>query len=171
METIVRWLKLVLPFVKLNSDGSVGSNIARMGGIILNFNGDVIIAYASSLNHCKVIYAEMRGLSYGLDLCYKLNITNVAIEVDALSLILLLKKDIMCYSDFFYIMRKIKSLLSGLNFILGHIFCEGNTCADFLAKKGCLINGMEEFTGINLPPQLRGLVRLDKLGIPYIRSM
>ncbi|KAI0529110.1 hypothetical protein KFK09_001657 [Dendrobium nobile] len=171
MEKVVRWVKPVYPFVKLNSDGSVSSNTAGMGGIIRNFNGDVIIAYASPLNHCKVIYDEMRGISYGLELCHRTGITNVAIEVDALSLIQMINKDIMCYPDFFHIMRKIKSLLAGLNFTLIHIFREGNACADFLAKKGSLINDLEEFSNSNLPQQLRGLVRLDKLGLPYIRVL
>lgn len=133
--------------------------------------GDVIIAYASSLNHCKVIYAEMRGLSYGLEVCYRLGIRNVAIEVDALNLIQLVNKNTICYPDFFYIIRKIKMLLVGLNFTLIHIFREGNACADYLVKKGTLINEVEEFYSFNLPQQLRGLVFLDKLGMAYIRPV
>ncbi|PKU77475.1 Putative ribonuclease H protein [Dendrobium catenatum] len=171
MDKVVRWVKPVYPFVKLNSDGLVGSNIAEMGGIIQNFKGDVIISYASPLNHCKVIYAEMKGLAYGLEVCVRIGITNVVIEVDALSLIQLLNNNIMCYPDFFYIMRKIKSLMAGLNFSLVHIFREGNACADFLAKKGSLLDDVEAFSSINIPQQLCGLVRLDKLGLPYIRSI
>ncbi|PKU79138.1 hypothetical protein MA16_Dca000482 [Dendrobium catenatum] len=110
----------------------------------------------------------MRGLSYGLELCYKIKVTNVVIELDALSLIQLLNKNIMCYPKFIYILRKIKILMEGLNCTLVHIFREGNACANFLAKKGCLINGMKEFSSINLPQQLKGLVRLKKLGMPYI---
>ncbi|PKU70821.1 hypothetical protein MA16_Dca010801 [Dendrobium catenatum] len=51
-----------------------------------------------------------------------------------------------------------------------HIFREGNACADWLAKKGCQISVVEEFGEPELPLVLHGLVRLDKLGLPYIRS-
>ncbi|PKU83073.1 Putative ribonuclease H protein [Dendrobium catenatum] len=171
MEKFVRWVKPIFPFVKMNSDGSVGSNMAGMGGIIRNFKGDVLIAFAGPLHHCKVLFAEMMGLSYGLELCYKMGFNNVAIEIDALSLIHLIRKNTMSDPEFFYNIRKIKCLLDGLNFSLNHIFREGNACADFLATKGGQINSVEEFSNITLPQQLRGLVRLDKLGIPYIHSI
>ncbi|PKU83496.1 Putative ribonuclease H protein [Dendrobium catenatum] len=171
LDIVVKWVKPVYPFVKLNSDGSVGSNTAGMGGIIRNFKGDVIIAYASPLNHCKVIYAEMKGLAYWLEVCVRIGVTNFVIEVDALSLIQLLNNNIMCHPDFFYIMRKINTLMAGFNFNLIHIFREGSACADFLAKKGSLLDDVEEFSGSNIPQQLCGLVRLDKLGLLYIRSI
>ncbi|PKU77873.1 hypothetical protein MA16_Dca005705 [Dendrobium catenatum] len=51
-----------------------------------------------------------------------------------------------------------------------HIFREGNACADWLAKLGCQCASFKEFEASNMPAFLRGLVKLDKLGLPYIRS-
>ncbi|KAI0516137.1 hypothetical protein KFK09_008809 [Dendrobium nobile] len=38
----------------------------------------------------------------------------------------------------------------------------GNACADYLAKKGTLINDVEEFSSLNLPQQLRGCFHLEE---------
>lgn len=73
-----------------------------------------------------------------------------------------------CLQDF-YIIRKINTLLAKLNFTASHVFREGNQCADWLARFGA-------HSGIffGSQPELLtcfsycGMIRLDKLGFPFI---
>ncbi|KAL0927325.1 hypothetical protein M5K25_001488 [Dendrobium thyrsiflorum] len=83
-ERIVRGIKPSPPFVKLNSNGSVGDCCAGMGGFIHNHLSGIITAYAGPLKSCKVITVELCGLAQGLDICRRLEISHVLIEVDAL---------------------------------------------------------------------------------------
>ncbi|PKU80845.1 hypothetical protein MA16_Dca009256 [Dendrobium catenatum] len=61
-------------------------------------------------------------------------------------------------------------LLFNLNYTINHIYREGNACADWLAKMGCIVPTLQEFDENNIPLMLRGLTRLDKIGLPYIRA-
>ncbi|KAL0911842.1 hypothetical protein M5K25_017767 [Dendrobium thyrsiflorum] len=47
---------------------------------------------------------------------------------------------------------------------------EGNACANWLARWGCGSDHFAEFSGSNLPPALNGFVRLDKVGVPYVKD-
>ncbi|KAL0922608.1 hypothetical protein M5K25_006606 [Dendrobium thyrsiflorum] len=73
-DRIVRWIKPSPPYVKLNSDGSVGSSSAGPGGTVRNHLRNVIAAFVDSLNLCNVITAELMALSCGLDICHRLGI-------------------------------------------------------------------------------------------------
>ncbi|KAL0912637.1 hypothetical protein M5K25_018624 [Dendrobium thyrsiflorum] len=75
------------------SDGSIGTGFAGIGGIIRYQYGGVISAFAGPLNLCRVITAELMGLSHGLDICNRLGIQHVAIEVDAKLLILIIHNE------------------------------------------------------------------------------
>jgi len=58
---------------------------------------------------------------------------------------------------------------SSLNVQVKHVFREGNMVADYLAKHGAA-GGSMNFIGEEVSPErLGGLLRTDRLGIPYIR--
>ncbi|KAL0912108.1 hypothetical protein M5K25_018058 [Dendrobium thyrsiflorum] len=167
---MVRWIKPSLPFVKLNTDGSVGSNFSGAGGIIRNEKGSLLAAFASPLNVNNVITAELLGLAEGLDLCNKLGFNFVEIEVDAEWLIQIFVKGVDGSPQNFYVIRKIKHQLAALNYSMSHIYREANACADWLAKYGCHLDSLIVFNSENLPPMVNGFVKLDKIGMPYIRA-
>ncbi|PKU66611.1 hypothetical protein MA16_Dca024093 [Dendrobium catenatum] len=66
-------------------------------------------------------------------------------------------------------MRSIRNLLSLMNFMISHIFREGNVCADWLANKGSHLVGYEEIDISNLDLSFRGMLLVDKASLPYIR--
>ncbi|PKU73164.1 Putative ribonuclease H protein [Dendrobium catenatum] len=157
-------------YLKLNADGSVGISFAGFGGIIRDNVGQVIVAYAGPLSPCKVIFAELMGLLKGLYICNNRGFLNIEIEVDALLLIQIIKNvDVFC-PQFFYFIRKICMALPTLNYMINHVFRQGNACVDCLAKHGSRLEEDMEFGTDNLPHILKGFVNLDKIGLPYIRS-
>ncbi|PKU62685.1 hypothetical protein MA16_Dca028238 [Dendrobium catenatum] len=66
-------------------------------------------------------------------------------------------------------MRKIRNLLSLLNFKISHIFREGNVCANWLANKGAQLADYEEIDILNLDTSFRGMISVDKAALPHIR--
>ncbi|KAL0919645.1 hypothetical protein M5K25_011756 [Dendrobium thyrsiflorum] len=169
-DRIVKWLKPSPPFFKLNSDGSVGNSSAGFGGIVRNCLGNVVFAYAGSANTSNVLTAELLGLLYGLISCSERGFLNINIEVDANSLIQIFnRRDFMGNPCNFYTIRRINQLLPSFNYTFSHIYREGNACADFFAKLGSQMIGFQLFTEANLPFIAKGIITLDKAGLPYIR--
>ncbi|KAL0916071.1 hypothetical protein M5K25_013553 [Dendrobium thyrsiflorum] len=105
---------------------------------------------------------------------FRLNcrITNIWIEGDALHMILCLKDRIekVCSPNLFYLIREIKQMLSSFHVKISHIHGEGNSCADWFANMGSNLKCPTNFTYADLPSFIKGLIRLDKMGLPYVRN-
>ncbi|KAL0915057.1 hypothetical protein M5K25_015457 [Dendrobium thyrsiflorum] len=169
---IVCWNKPPVNFVKLNTDGSVKDNGWGCGGIIRDSNGNSIIAFATPLEKCSVILAELSAIFHGLKLCAALGLVNIWIEVDALYMLYCLKDKgkKVCNPEIFYMLREVNQLLCSVNFKISHILREGNCCADWFANKGCSLNNFTVYNYNSLPAAIKGMIRLDKLAFPYVRT-
>ncbi|KAI0493542.1 hypothetical protein KFK09_023660 [Dendrobium nobile] len=168
-DLLVTWIKPKPPYIKLNSDGSIGPNGAGAGGIIRDVYGDVIAAFSAPICCTSVITAELHALNLGLKICANKGFNCIWIEVDAMLLIQIIKNTVHGNPQIFYLIRKIKMLLSNVIYSISHIFREANTCADWLAKRGCNISLYEELDPGDLHPILHSMIMMDKTGLPYIR--
>ncbi|KAI0519126.1 hypothetical protein KFK09_006566 [Dendrobium nobile] len=166
---IVYWVKPNFPFVKLNTDASVGCNSVGIGGIIRDHLGNPLDLFFGPLAACSVMSAELQSLSYGLERCLNLGFISVNIEVDATSVIYAISEDKDGNPHDFYTIRKIKSMMNDLSCVISHTYREGNACADWLAKYGAQSTTLQNLSVINLPSPLKGMIQLDKVGFPYIR--
>ncbi|XP_028552511.1 uncharacterized protein LOC114580138 [Dendrobium catenatum] len=165
---IVRWFKPSAPFVKLNTDGSVSATNAGMGGIIRDHTSNLIVVFSGPL-FFSVLSTELLGLYNVLDMCLRLGIYNVNIEVNHNLVIHVISDNYTGCPQDFYTIRKIKMALSMLTFTTSHICREGNACADWLDNFGAQSEIFQEHLLNNLPIPLRGMITLDKIGLPYIR--
>lgn len=66
--------------------------------------------------------------------------------------------------------RSIVYMLGFMNFTISHMYREGNMAADWLANLGLKAGKRLRFDGPRLPRHLRGIVRMDKWGLPCIRK-
>ncbi|KAI0495440.1 hypothetical protein KFK09_021741 [Dendrobium nobile] len=171
VDKIVKWIKPKPPYVKLNSDGSVGPNCAGAGGIIRDQLGCILAVYIAPLQCSNAISTELMALHYGLNICIKMGITYVWIEVDAMLLNQIINNVVPSNPQNFYLISKIKSSLTFVNFYISHIYREANVCADWLAKKGCSMHNYEKLDVRRLNPSLKGMINLDKASLPYIRNV
>ncbi|KAI0494122.1 hypothetical protein KFK09_024253 [Dendrobium nobile] len=166
----VYWLKPNLPFVKLNTDGSVGVNRAGAGGVIRDHCGDLLVAFASPVPTSDVIVAELNALILGLDLCIKYGYFDVWVEMDAYFIVQCIKDGNTGNANYFYLLRKAKQKMKERNVTISHIYREGNSCADWLANWGSNLQDFVELNLSNVHPVLRGILRVDKACLPYVRS-
>jgi hypothetical protein len=64
--------------------------------------------------------------------------------------------------------EEIVLLLSGLNTQFNHVFREGNQAADWLSKRGSA-GITHDYNSNNIPKELKGILRVDKCGLPCFR--
>ncbi|XP_028555986.1 uncharacterized protein LOC114580995 [Dendrobium catenatum] len=166
---IINWVKPNFPFVKLNTDASVGINCVGIGGIIRDHFRNPLDLFYGPLAVCSVMSAELLSLSYGLERCLNLGFHHVYIEVDATSIINAISESKDGNPHDFYTIRKIKLMMSELSCFISHIYREGNACADWLAKYGAQSSIFQNLSVINLPSPLKGMIQLDKFFLVWMR--
>ncbi|PKU72744.1 Putative ribonuclease H protein [Dendrobium catenatum] len=167
---VIHWLKPSLGWVKLNTDGSVGLLTAGAGGIIRDFCGEVVAAFATPLQINDVISAELNGLILGLELCIKYGCNYVWIELDAMFIVQSIKDGATRNANYFYLFRKVKNIMNEMNVFISHIYMEDNVCADWLANRGSTLYDYEELNILNLDQVLKGMLLMDKACMPYFRA-
>lgn len=88
--------------------------------------------------------AELKALETDLQLALDLLMMPIEVETDPIEVIDLLQHTHLIYQS---VVDSCRFLLSRLgNPILCHKFREGNKLADFLAKKGCMLDTITEAT-------------------------
>ena len=134
--------------MKLNSDGSALRNPGRVGwgggggsggggeGLIRDHIGVWVKGYARGLRHTSSVMVEWWALKDGLILAKEMGLNNLIIELDALSVVILMNND----SEIFLmepLLTDCRNLLKEiLNKCMIHTYREANQCADALAKLG-----------------------------------
>ncbi|XP_028551570.1 uncharacterized protein LOC114579866 [Dendrobium catenatum] len=150
-------------------DGAKNTTKAGCGGTIRDYKGVVIKVFVGPSNATTVIQAELESLLFGIHLCNSLGITNLWVEVDVMLIIHYINGQSSANLVKFYRLRDIKHCLSLISFKILHILREGNAVADFLAKWDCNLDNFVEYDKHNIPKEAKGLARLDRMGLPYIR--
>ena len=125
-------------WAKLNSDGSALGNPGRAGGggVIRDHNGKWLKGYTRSLGCTNSCMAELWALRNGLLLARDMGLNNLIIELDVLSVVLLMINNTPnltlepLLNDCRNLVREIP------NKQITHIFREANQCADAMAKLG-----------------------------------
>ncbi|KAL0304664.1 UNVERIFIED_CONTAM: putative ribonuclease H protein [Sesamum calycinum] len=143
--SIVRWHAPSPSWFKLNTDGSSLGNLGLAGavGIIRDSAGHVHLAYQFALGTGTSVLAELTAVWRGMELALTHGLAPLVVEVDATTVISLLQ-----------------SRASGK---------EANGAADHLAKEAASLQltrllHHDDITGI-----LRGILCLDRQGVPHLR--
>ncbi|KAI0494209.1 hypothetical protein KFK09_024340 [Dendrobium nobile] len=153
---------------KLNTDGSVGVHSAGFGGIIRNYLGNPLNAFAGPLDVCPVLSAELRSLSFGLERCIILGYHHVNIEVDSKTIIHFISENSIGNPQDLYIIRKIKLMLGEMDYTISHIFREVNVIVINLWNPEFILSKLvfEDFEGAGDAGVLFSFfIHCDKLGV------
>ncbi|XP_042956358.1 uncharacterized protein LOC122292186 [Carya illinoinensis] len=169
---VVRWSRPLYDWVKLNTDGSSlgNSGLAGAGGVIHDHCGKLCMAYSVSLGQGSNNFAELHGVLEGIRRCYHLGYLHVEIETDSQLIVNWITNgncNVWYLEDFW---EELQEYLRGMDFCIRHIFREGNAAADFIAKRGAGGLNRNWIEDRDMPDQLRGLLRMDRLGLPYLHT-
>ncbi|KAL2225075.1 UNVERIFIED_CONTAM: hypothetical protein Sindi_3095500, partial [Sesamum indicum] len=156
---------------KLNSDGSSLGNPgpAAAAGIIRDADGQVRLAYQFALGTATSVVSELTAVWRGLELARAHSLAPIVVEVDATVVLQLLQSRASGIWEVQHLIMRIVQLQQELGSDVRHIFREANGAADHLAKDAASrqltrVMYQEDITGV-----LRGIIRLDKMGTPYLR--
>ncbi|KAL6572402.1 hypothetical protein OROMI_013360 [Orobanche minor] len=168
----VRWYKPVVGCFKINTDGASKGNpgIAAAGGVIRNHLGHPIFMFSEFLGDRSNNFAEIYAIWRGLEFCHEQNFIKVWVEVDPKIALHLIEHSISCHCEIQGLIFKIRGFMEKMDIHFSHIFREGNAVADFLANQGCEQRDFYIHDITQLKGRILGLIKLDKISYPYIRS-
>lgn len=98
-----------------------------------------------------------------------MNLIHVDIEMDSLVLVNIVQSKVNTPWVIRYEIRNILSLLGAMDYTIGHVYRECNAAADWLVNFGVKIQSRIHFDSDVIPARLRGIVRIDRSGLPCIR--
>ncbi|KAL0315410.1 UNVERIFIED_CONTAM: putative ribonuclease H protein [Sesamum radiatum] len=135
--SIVRWRAPSPSWFKLNTDGSSLGNpgLAGAAGIIRDSAGHVHLAYQFALGTGTSVLAELTTIWRGMELALIYGLAPLVVEVDAKTVISLLKSRASGKWEVQYLIMRIVCLQQLLVADVQHIFREANGAADHLAKE------------------------------------
>ena len=149
--------------MKLNTNGSAMKNPDRAGGggLFRNHDGVWLKGFARGLGFTNSILAELWALRDGLRLAKELGFQQLIIELDALSVVILMNNESenLLMEPLLIDCRNLLKEIPNKRVI--HAFCEANQCADALAKLGSqTLYSFAVFC--NPPPVVEPILAFDK---------
>ncbi|KAJ0018521.1 hypothetical protein Pint_09996 [Pistacia integerrima] len=158
-------------WIKLNVDGCCWGNpgSCKGGGVIRDVQGIFKGAFSSSFGHGTNNEAELRALLASVSLCKELGFNQLNIESDS-SLIVSWLSSRKCTAWYLWdYWDDLLILLRDVHFTITHQLREGNSAADFLTRRGEEGNNNTFLDFNSLPRKLKGILWLDKAGLPQLR--
>ena len=134
----VIWQPPIFNWIKCNIDGaSIGNlGISSCGGIFRNSNFDFLGAFASNLGLNNSLNAELTGAMFAIEIAYQKNWRYLWIEPDSMLVTLAFKSSKLVPWHLQNRWDNCIHVISSMDFMVTHIYREGNHCADKLANIG-----------------------------------
>ncbi|XP_042387015.1 uncharacterized protein LOC121978787 [Zingiber officinale] len=167
----VQWRRPDDGWFKLNTDGSSRGNPGESsyGAIVRDHSGQVVVARQGVLGEGSNIRAELMAILRGLELCVDRQLFPIWLESDSLVALHIIGSSGISWELREEILR-IRRLVRQYGVRCTHIYREGNAAADFLANQAYQVEGERVMEGQEIGGLLLGICRMDRLGLPYIRS-
>lgn len=169
----VEWKKPLIGWTKLNFDGSCkgARGRASIGGVVRNHKAEFLLGYAEPIGRASSTIAELAALRRGLELVLENGWKEqVWVEGDAKTLveIIVQRRQVRCMEVQRHI-SDINSILVELdNFVVSHIYREGNRAADKFAQMGHHLDRPTIWRDVP-PQQVLAIVHEDAQGKIVLR--
>ncbi|KAG6488356.1 hypothetical protein ZIOFF_049599 [Zingiber officinale] len=169
--SVVHWRRPDDGWFKLNTDGSSRGNPGESsyGAIVRDHSGQVVVARQGVLGEGSNIRAELMAILRGLELCVDRQLSPIWLESDSLVALHIIRSSGISW-EFREEILRIRRLVRQYGVRCTHIYREGNAAADFLANQAYQVEGERVMEGQEIDGLLLGICRMDRVGLPYIRS-
>jgi ribonuclease HI len=161
------WHPPLHAWIKANSDGSATSTSSACGIIFRNSNSDCILCAAENIGPGDALQAELCGAMRAIEIAYQKNWINFWLETDSKLVVMAFSNDAIVPWNLSNRWFNCKKLISSMNFVVSHVYREGNQCADSLSNIGLSLHGL--FVWETVPPFISSQVGKEKLGMPSFR--
>ncbi|XP_058726803.1 uncharacterized protein LOC131598195 [Vicia villosa] len=164
----VIWKPPPKEWIKINCDGAaISSGLAGCGGIVRNSDGIFLGAFASGLGEANSLTAELYGAILAIEFAFARNWNNIWLETDSTAVVKAFNSPLKVPWHIRNRWLNCIDIITKWNFMVSHIFREGNSCADALATHGLSLPDYALFSSI--PPFLRADFVKNRLGMPFFR--
>jgi ribonuclease HI len=166
----VLWQPPLLNWHKCNIDGASTGNPgnASCGGVFRDHASDFIYAFAEPLGIASSFVAEISGAMRAIEIAFQHQWHSLWLETDSSSVVAAFNNphNLVAWN----LRNRWKNALimvSQMNFMVTHIYREGNQVADLLANYGLTSTALT--TWDEAPLLIRDSLESNKLGMPYFR--
>ena len=163
----VIWNPPLINWTKANTDGSATSTNSACGIIFRDSNAVCLLCMSENLGPGNAFSAELCGAMRAIEVAYQKQWFNLWLETDSQLVVLAFKNSSCVPWTLRNRWENCNNLLISMNFMVTHIYREGNQCADSLANIGLSTQGL--FLGEFVPSLLASRYSKDKLGMPSFR--
>ncbi|XP_061971095.1 uncharacterized protein LOC133693788 isoform X2 [Populus nigra] len=167
----IRWCQWKRPdfgWIKLNTDGSIDSENAGIGGLFRDYKGNAICGFVSKASGHDIFLVELWAIWRGLVLALNLRIQVVWVESDSLSVVNTINrqqpysgKADACLKQIWLLLKKFKK------YKVSHSWRETNRAADYLAKM--VVERDVVLWPADFPTSLNNIIKDDAEGMVYCR--
>ncbi|XP_011016192.1 PREDICTED: uncharacterized protein LOC105119721 isoform X2 [Populus euphratica] len=168
----IRWCQWKRPdfgWIKLNTDGSIDSENAGIGGLFRDYEGNAICGFVSKASGHDIFLVELWAIWRGLVLALDLHIQVVWVESDSLSVVNTINrqqpysgKADACLKRIWHLLKMFKKHK------VSHSWRETNRAADYLAKMVVERDDVVLWPA-DFPTSLNNIIKDDAQGKVYCR--
>jgi ribonuclease HI len=163
----VIWCPPSSGWIKCNTDGAASSVTSSCGGIFRNFLADMVCCFAQNTGQGSAFHAELCGAMSAIEIAHSFHWRQLWIETDSSLVVKAFKNDAIIPWKLRNRWSNCNSLLINMKVIVSHVFREGNSCADSLARIGLDLENLTIW--FKLPSVVRDSFLRNKLGLPSYR--
>ncbi|XP_058776768.1 uncharacterized protein LOC131651114 [Vicia villosa] len=153
---------------KIYCDGAATlSGLSGCGGIARNSDGVFLGAFASCLDGANSLTAELYGAILAIEFAFVRNWNNIWLETDSTAVVKAFNSPHKVPWQVRNRWLNCINIVTNWNFLVSHIFREGNSCADALVNHELTLPDYTFFSSI--PSFLRADFVKNRLGMPFFR--
>jgi ribonuclease HI len=163
----VIWSPPIIDWIKCNTDGSSNQSTSSCAGIFRNSDSIFITCFAENLGRGNAYFAKLSAVMRAIEIAHHRGWNKLWIETDSKLVVLASKNINLVPCELRNRWKNCLLTLQQMNFVITHIFREGNNCADKLASIGLSIQGLTVW--LEVPDLIRSFYVNDRLGLPNFR--
>ena len=150
----VFWSPPLHSWIKVNIDGAAISGKASVGGLFRNAEGNCLGCFAQLLGPVSALHAELTAAMTAIEIAAEKGCQNLWLETD--SKLVSLAFHTISIVPWMLRTRWLNCLgiIRNMNFLVTHIFREGNSCANGLANIGLSLSTFDLFWFPSIPVSL-----------------
>jgi ribonuclease HI len=165
----VIWQPPLVHWVKCNTDGASTLISSACGGIFRDSNAEFLCGFAENTGTSSAFIAELCGAMNAIELAASKNWRNLWLELDSTLVVKAFKSAMLVPWSLRNRWQNCLSLTQNMNFIVSHVFREGNSCADGLANVGLSLDRLTIWNEI--PLVIKEIFEANRISKPFFRVL
>jgi len=163
----VLWQPPIFQWIKCNTDGSANDITSSCGGIFRDKESNFILCFAENTGIGNSLHAELCGAMRAIELAHQNQWSSLWLESDSTLVVKAFKKHALIPWKLRNRWDNCMLKTRDMNFIVTHVYREGNFCADALANAGLSMTSLTVWNDI--PICIRSHYGQNRLGLPCYR--